>query len=148
MQLLPSTAITVAGTFTGSPFQIRQGPNTQGEAMAVAAQMTFTWGSGGTSVDVYLQTSFDGGSTWVDAAHFAQLLVASAKAVAAVSSTTSMTVPAAATDAALAVNTVVPGMVGEWWRIKYVVVGTYAGGTTLRVDSSPVMVPAGVGSFN
>src|SRR5258708_21221034 len=147
MQLLPTTVITTAATVTGSPFQIRQPPTAQGEAMAVAAQVTFTWGSGGTTVDGYLQPSFDGGATWVDAANV-HLLLASAKVVAAVSSTTSMTVPATANDGALAANTVVPGMVGSWWRVKVVSTGTYAGGTTVKVDSSPVMVAAGVGSFN
>jgi hypothetical protein len=148
MQLLPPTQITTAGTVTGSPFQIRQGPSSQGEAMAVAMQATFTYGSGGTNCAVYLQTSFDGGTTWCDCANIVFLL-ANARAVAAVSSTTSMTVPVnPVTDGTMAANTVTPGMVAEWWRVKVVSTGTYAGGTTVRVDSSPVMVPAGVGSFN
>lgn len=150
MQLLPPTVITTAGTVTGSPFQIRQSPNAQGEAMAVAMQATVTVATGGGSIQVFLQTSFDGGTTWVDAANVG-FVNTPGKAVAAVSSTTSMTAPTAIAttgDGLLGNNTVVPGMVGSWWRAKVVSTGTYTGGTTVKVDVSPVMVPAGVGSFN
>jgi hypothetical protein len=149
MPALLNAPITIAGTYTGNPFQIRQSPNYQGGPMAVTAQHNFTWGSGGTSVDTYLQTSLDGGATWADVIHFPQALLASARSVANVSSAVSPATPVTATDAgALAANTINPGIVGAWWRVKYVVVGTYAGGTTLRVDVNPVMVPAGPGSFN
>jgi hypothetical protein len=31
---------------------------------------SFVYGSGGTSVDVWTQTSLDGGSTWIDVCNF------------------------------------------------------------------------------
>ncbi len=148
MQPPPPPVITTAGTVVGSPYQIRQPPTAQGEAMAVAAQVMITYGSGGTTLDVTLQTSFDGGTTWCDAGNVHIGVGPTTKSVIAISSTTSMTVPAAATDGGMTTNIVIPGMVGSWWRVKVVSTGTYAGGTTVRVDSSPVMVPAGVGSFN
>jgi hypothetical protein len=116
--------------------------------MTMTAQQLFTYGSGGTSVDVYVQTSFDGGTTWCDAFHFPQILLASRRDVGAV--TQAGLTPAAATDATLAAATANAGMFGGWWRVKYVVVGTYAGGTTLRVDAfgNVMLVPAGVNAFN
>src|SRR5262249_46594568 len=110
---------------------------------------TFTYGSGGTTADVYIQTSFDGGVTWSDAIHFAQLALASARFIAAVGQA-GLGPAVAGTDGTLAVNTVTAGMFGSLWRVKYVTVGTYAGNTTLRIDAigNVMLVPAGVNAFN
>jgi hypothetical protein len=143
---LLNAPITVAGTYLGQAFQFRE---TAGQALLPAhlhVQELFTYGSGGTSVDVWVQTSLDAGTNWSDVIHFAQLLLANARFVAAASS-----VPAAApvlpTDGTSAVNTVVVGVFGQWWRVKYIVVGTYAA-TTLRLDafSNVGFIPAGVGT--
>jgi hypothetical protein len=146
MILVNLASIPAAGTYVTTPLQIRQAPNSQGEAMAVCAEFNFVWGSGGTTLDAYIQTSLNAGTTWVDAINFHAAL-ASLHTVAAVSSTTSMTVPVAVTDGAQSPNSVTPGLVGSWWRLKYTVAGTYLT-STLRIDIEPVMVPAGVGSFN
>lgn len=137
MMLLNAT-ITSAGTFTGSIFQFRGTPGQQPLPGSLIAQKTFTYGSGGTTVDTYLQTSLDGGTTWADVVHYAQNLLASdpRPLVANVSSaTTTPTAPVATTDGTLAVNSTSVGIFGPLWRVKYVVAGTYAGGTTLRVDA-------------
>jgi hypothetical protein len=114
----------------------------------MGVQETFTYGSGGTSVDVYVQTSFDGGLTWCDVIHFAQLTTANARFLASVAETAIGAAPIAATDGTLTVNTMNAGLFGSWWRTKYTVVGTYATNTTLRVDAftNVGLVPAGVGA--
>jgi hypothetical protein len=40
----------------------------------------------------------------------------------------------AATDGTLAAGTITNGLFGPKWRVKWTSVGTYAGGTTLRID--------------
>jgi hypothetical protein len=152
MQLLSPTVITTAGTVSGSPFQIRTGPQQNGGALSMAFQKSFTYGSGGTTVDTYVQTSFDGGNTWADVIHFAQNTTSSDARpfVAWVNNLTASAAPAATTDGTQTVNTTTAGMFGLWWRVKFVSVGTYAGNTTLTVWAScaGAIVPAGVGSFN
>jgi hypothetical protein len=156
MPNLLNTPIAAAGTFTGPIYQIRQGPMQAGAPMSLCAEKLFTWAAGGTSVDTYLQTSLDGGNTWDDVVHWAQNLAASdAGGRPLYASVNSLTVlpttgaPVATTDGAQTVNTTNLGLFGQWWRVKYVVVGTYTGLTTLRVDvACSDMVPAGVGSFN
>ena len=148
MTQLINAVVTAAGTVAGSAFQIR---GTSGQNIlpaAMLAQLSFTYGSGGTSIDVYLQTSIDGGTTWADVVHWAQLTTASLARpmLANVSSIpqTAVAAPAATTDGTQTVNTITQGLFGPLWRVKLVSVGTYAGGTTVRVDafSSAVIVPA------
>jgi hypothetical protein len=153
MPNLLNAAITVAGTFTGSPYQIRQGPMQAGAPMSLCAQKLFTWGSGGTTLDTYLQTSLDGGNTWNDVVHWAQNAAATdaRSFYVGVNSLTVLPttgVPVATTDGTQTVNTTNLGLFGHWWRVKYIVVGTYAT-STLRVDADcGNVVPAGAGSFN
>jgi hypothetical protein len=99
----------------------------------MAVQGTFTYGSGGTTVDAWLQTSLDGGVTWTDVCnfHFAQ---ASARFIFNLSSLTPVTTQYTPGDGALGANTAKDGVFGSQWRIKYNSAGTYAGNTTLRVD--------------
>jgi len=108
----------------------------------------FTFGSGAaTTLDVYLQTSFDGGTNWCDVVHFAQFTTASARAAAAV--VQGAFAPAAVTDGTLAAGTANAGLFGPWWRVKYTVVGAYTA-TTIRLDAfaNVGIVPAGVNAFN
>jgi len=149
MMILNAT-IGAAGTFNGSPFQIRTGPVSH-TPIVLGSQKFFTYGAGGTSVDTFLQTSLDGGGTWADVVHWAQNLLASdARPFAATVSATMLASPAApiaTTDGTSTVNTTVFGVFGMWWRAKYIVAGTYTGLTTLRVDVEiPGLVPAGLGA--
>ncbi len=124
--LLPETVITAAGTVTGEAYVL--GPI---EADAVIAEAIFTYGSGGTTAKVYLQTSLDGGTTWVDLASFAFATTTASK----VSALSTGIAPAAQaftpSDAALADNTVVNGVIGDRVRVKLVSVGTYGGNTRI-----------------
>ena len=115
MMILNNAVITTAGTFTGPTYPLRE-PAGHGPPMFLGFQELFTYGSGGTSVDVYIQTSFDGGTNWCDAIHFAQLLLASQRQVGAVGQ--AGVTPAAATDGTLAASTATAGMFGGWWRAQ------------------------------
>ena len=91
----------------------------------------FLYGSGGTNVNAWLQTSLDGGTTWFDVINFLFTTAALTKA--------STVVPVSAnaitlTDGALAGNTSIAGLFGRLWRVKYTTTGTYAGLTSLEVD--------------
>jgi hypothetical protein len=129
MNLL-NTPVTVAQTnVLGVVLQ------TRGAVSSLALFAQFNFGSGGTSADAYVQTSMDGGLSWFDIANF-HFLVASGKALftlfAGTPKTTQLT---AFTDGALASNTALDGALGNQFRVKYTTVGTYAGGTSLRVDA-------------
>lgn len=87
-------------------------------------QAKFDYGSGGTTAKAWVQTTFDGGVTWMDIASFAfttsdatRLYHLTGAAV------TSIATPG---DAALADNTAVNGFVGSDLRVKITTTGTYA----------------------
>jgi hypothetical protein len=133
MLLLPITA--ASGPSVSQTFQIRPGPGGQWLPATATFQATFTYGSGGTSTDAYVQTSIDGGGTWVDVAQF-HFLVASARFIWTLESSLIATpVQVTPTDGTMTSNTALSGVFGNMWRVKFVTTGTYAGGTTLRVDA-------------
>jgi|SRR5579885_1167592 len=92
-------------------------------------------GTGGT-LDIYIQISPDGGTTWIDYIHFAQL-AAGASAVTKIipiskltPTTTGITTVGTGTSPALAANTVVGGDFGDRMRVVFVAgAGTSAGAT-------------------
>lgn len=100
----------------------------------VTLQGNFTYGSGGTSVDVWVQSSLDGGTTWCDIANF-HFTTSSARKVFNLSSLTPVTTQATPTDGTLTANTAVDGLIGGKLRVKVTTVGTYAGNTTLAIDA-------------
>lgn len=93
----------------------------------------FVYGSGGTSVDAWVQTSLDDGASWVDVANF-HFTTSSARAVFNLSAHTVVTTQHTPTDGSIASNTAKDGIIGQKWRVKYTTVGTYAGNTSLAVD--------------
>jgi hypothetical protein len=102
-------------------------------ANAIVAEAQVVYGSGGTTIDVYVQTSLDGGVTWIDIMNF-HFMTSTANKVSKVSSYAALAAGITPGDAALASNTILDGLIGDRVRVKYVTVGTYGGGTTLRVD--------------
>jgi hypothetical protein len=98
-------------------------------------QANFVYGSGGTSADVWVQTSVDGGVTWFDIANF-HFLVASGKKIHVIDINPATPFPPATVPAsgALAANTILNGVLGDRFRALVTTVGTYAGGTTFAVD--------------
>jgi hypothetical protein len=103
---------------------------------SMAVQVVFTYGSGGTTADVWVQTSQDAGTTWMDIANV-HATTASVSAIYNLSARTSVTSAATPTDGSLAANTSVDGLLGTLYRAKITTTGTYAGSTTLRVDLTP-----------
>lgn len=102
---------------------------------SLIVQANFTYGSGGTTVDAFLQTSVDGGITWIDIAQF-HLTTASARFVYTLNSQTPVTTEYTPTDGALAANTAKDGILGPIYQVKLASTGTYAGSTMLRIDVS------------
>lgn len=128
--LITNAAVPAAGTFTVDIFT-----NIKDKEYATI-QAVLTYGSGGTTIKVYLQTSFDvdpsGPVTWRDVAALA-FATASANKASAVNMFLAATAATAATDGTLTDDTVVNGFMGARWRIKVVVAGTYVS-SNLRVD--------------
>lgn len=117
-------AITAAGTAVGTPITGLDG------ILAATVQLRLAYGSGGTSVRAYVQTSLDQGSTWVD---LACVLFGTASEVAVLnfSGLTPKTTAVVPTDGSLADDTAIDGILGDRFRVKIVSTGTYAGSTVL-----------------
>ena len=127
LAMLPSVTLTTAGTVTTVPIGL--------DPMAVkniAMQSTFDWGSAGTNLKVWLQTSFDAGVTWTDIMCHA-FTTSDARKVSSVSRYAAGA-EAVATDGALGDDTELSGRIGDRIRLKYTSTGTYATSTTIRVD--------------
>ncbi len=105
------------------------------QVLSVAVNFKFTYGSGGTTADAYLQTSFDGGTSWVDVANF-HVTTGSDSKVINLSSLTPVTTPFAPQDGAISNNTCKDGVLGELWRVKLKSSGTYAGSSRMQVFAS------------
>ena len=99
---------------------------------AACIQGNFTYGSGGTSFDAYVQTSMDGGNTWTDIAQF-HWMTSSARAVYNLSSLTVHTSAITPTDGSLSANSAVDGAIGDRLRVKYQSAGTYST-TSVAID--------------
>ena len=129
MNLLTATITTAVTAVVGTTFLAQDGG-----VRSIAIQGNFTYGSSGTTAVVYVQTSFDGGATWCDAANFA-FTTSSLRKVFNLSASTPITTIATPTDGSLTSNTCVDGMVGPLWRTKLTTTGTYATSTTIAVDA-------------
>jgi hypothetical protein len=98
--------------------------------LAATLQIKFSYGSGGTTAKVYVQTSLDQGSTWIDV-YCATFTTASATKIVNLSGLTPKTTAATPTDGALTDDTCVDGILGDRFRTKTATTGTYAGSTTI-----------------
>lgn len=101
-----------------------------GDIAAACIQCNFTWGSGGTSVKITIETTLDQGVTWIEVARFA-FTTASAEKVVNLSALTPKTT--AYTPIALSDDTALDGILGDRWRAKKTTVGTYSGNTSVSV---------------
>lgn len=125
---LGDITITTAGTQTATAVTGFDG------ALAANVQMRFAFGGAGTNAKVYLQTSLDEGTSWIDIA-CAVFTTAALVKVYNFSGLTAKTTPATPTDGTLADDTAVDGILGDRFRVKVVSTGTYTG-TILSVRIS------------
>lgn len=116
-------AVPAAGTVIYGPFENKAGALAAGYRCALE-----TWGSGGSAVKMYIQTSFDKGNTWVDVICFTAAGAVKTR-TGNLSKLTPVTTPYTPTDAALTDDTVKDGQIGDRWRCKVVVTGTYVSST-------------------
>lgn len=117
--------VTDAGTQTGDWTEV----DFEG-LIAACAQVRLVYGSGGTSVKAYLQTTIDEATTPVDIACVV-FGTASEVAVLNFSALTPKTTQVTPGDATLTDDTAVDGILGDRFRLKVVSTGTYAGSTVL-----------------
>lgn len=87
------------------------------------------YGSGGTSIAAKVQTSLDGGTTWLDVARFDFTTAGATKSA----NLSGLTAKAAGSYAALSAEGVNDGLLGDRLRALITSVGTYAGGTILDI---------------
>lgn len=85
--------------------------------------LRFAYGSGGTSIKSFLQTSLDQGVSWVDIACIAFAGVSKTRLLNFTAAP--RLTPYAPTDGALADDTAVDGILGDRVRLKNVIVGNY-----------------------
>jgi hypothetical protein len=125
--LLPATVITVAVA------GVIDGPRAVDleKARGVILQGDFVYGSGGTTLKAWVQSTIDG-INWYDIACFA-FTTANKRRMFNLIARTPVTAIATPGDAALADDTAVDGILGHSLRVKYTSTGTYAGGSTLTV---------------
>ena len=126
---LGDIAITGAGTFLGPEVDDLDGMT------AVSLQLRFAYGSGGTIVDAFVQTSLDQGTTWIDVWH-QQFGTTPDSKIINLSGLTPITTPVLPDDGALPAGNTRDGILGDRLRLKAVVAGTYAGSTVLSGRAS------------
>jgi hypothetical protein len=101
--------------------------------LALAAQLRLAYGSSGTTVKAYLQTSLDQGGTPIDIA----CVVFGTASEVEVMNFSALTpkgqvVPS---DGSLADDTLVDGILGDRFRLKVISTGTYGGSTILTAGA-------------
>lgn len=127
--LLPQTTIGAAAAgVTTTPVTDLVGMH------VLTAQFKFLYGAGGTSVKAYVQTSFDGGATWVDVASFAATTSALTR-IFSVRSGIAVAPNITPTASSLTDNTLVDGLLGDRLRVSYTSVGIYTGLTSLAIHA-------------
>ena len=134
-QLLPPLAITAALSLAavGGPLVLNAAPRN----MTIEAQ--FTAGTGGATVDAYVQTSFDGGLSWADVCNF-HLTTSNATLLFNLCSSTPVTTQRTPTNGSIAANTCVDGALGPRFQVQVKSSGTYVG-ASLRIDVATDQLP-------
>lgn len=101
-----------------------------GEKLGATLSINFTYGSGGTTLKVVIETSLDQGTTWLEV-YRAAFTTSGGQRIVNVSALTPKTTPL--TPAALSDDTVMDGVFGDRWRARKIVTGTYAGNSSVSV---------------
>ena len=116
--------ILSAGTQTGEWVENLEG------ILSLSIQSRLAYGSGGTEIRVYVQTSFDQETTAVDIACILFATVSETKIVNLSGLTTAQMTPV---DGSLSDDTAVDGMLGDRFRCKIVSTGTYSNSTIVSI---------------
>ncbi len=96
------------------------------ECAGLTVQCNLVSGTGGTTVKCYIQTTLDGGTTWVDIMAFA-FTTSDANKILSVREETAIVADHVVTAGALADDTAVSGIIGDRVRAMVVTTGTYTG---------------------
>jgi hypothetical protein len=131
LNLIPTK--TIGGALTGLISEVFRLPMGM---TALAVQAAFLYGAGGTSAKAWVQTSLDGGVTWVDIMCFAFTTAAATK-VSAVRQSIALAAAITPTDGTMSDNTILDGLIGDLLRVKLTTVGTYTGATSLAITAVP-----------
>jgi hypothetical protein len=123
--LFPSTIITTAVSADTTVSNIIS----LTDVKILTVEAIFTYGSGGTTAKFWVQTRLGSSGSWTDVMNFA-FTTSSGDKFSKISVNTALAAATAKTDASLADNTIVDGLLGDQIRVKYTTTGTYAGGTT------------------
>jgi hypothetical protein len=119
-------AAAVTADVTAGVFEI-------GRAESLTLHGVITVAGGGTTAKAWVQTSIDGGSTWMDIANFAFTTSTATRAYhLTAAAVTSVATPG---DAALADNTAVNGFLGNVVRVKLTTTGTYTGASSFVITA-------------
>ena len=116
--------ITVTETIVGDWIEDLEG------MLAALLNIRFIYGSGGTSVKAYLQTTGDDGTTVCDIA-CVLFNTAGEHRILNFSALTPKLTQVTPTDKTLADDTAIDGILGNKFRLALVVVGIYAGSTQI-----------------
>lgn len=135
----PSWAITNPGVYTLASVSVTTALTSSAQtaitdldgATGASVVAVFSYGSGGTSAAVVVQTSCDGGTVYYDVAYFAFTTSTSTK----YANLSGLTAKNSAAYAALAADGVNDGLLCPRMRAVITTVGTYVG-TTLTVRAS------------
>jgi len=134
LTLLPQTTIAAAMAGVVSD-PVMLGPLGY-DPYGLTAQAVFVYGSGGTTAKVWVQTSLDGGLTWVDIMNFA-FATATVTKFSSINIGIAVAAAITPTDGTLGDNLIVNGLLGDRIRLKRTTTGTYAGATSLKVTAVP-----------
>jgi hypothetical protein len=126
--LIPTTTLAAAGTFVGEVKMLAPGTKT------LSAQAVFVRAAGGTTTKVYVQTTFDGGATWVDIMCLA-FATTTATEISSVRTDIAVAASYTPTDGTLTDDSIKDGLIGDRVRVKYVVAGTYSGASSIAVQA-------------
>ena len=130
IKTLGDFTITTADTQTGDWVEDLDG------LTAMTTQLRLAFGSGGTDIKAYLQTSIDQGTTSVDIACVtfgtaSKVEILNHSGMTPIAMTGSPPSGVLPSDGALSDDSVVDGVLGDRVRLKIVSTGTYAGQTVL-----------------
>ena len=123
---LISRTLTSAETYIGDVAVVPFGTRT------LSAQMAFVRAAGGTTCDVFLQTSLDGGSTWIDIMQWAPTTTTLTR-ISVIKLDIAFTANYTPLDGSLGDNSIKDGLLGDIVRAKIITTGTYTGASSVAL---------------